>query len=738
MKISRPLIFLSIFIFIAAGSLNAQNGTLRGVIIDSANGEALAYANVLIKETGAGASADSKGYFIISSIPGNKTYNVQFSYLGYITKELTAYIGSGKITDIKIELSVAEVRLPMIEKVGERVKQQNETDISLQRLTIQALERLPKGVETDVFRSLQFIPGVKSSGDVSARYYVRGGATNQNLTLLNGATVYNPFHALGMFSAIDPEMINSIEFYKGGFTSEFGGRLSSLMNIITKDGNKNNYSGNASISYISAKGLVEGPIPNGSFIITGRKSISTEVFKKFLDNEDLPINFHDFSFKLNYSDPNFIKGGKFIVHGFFSGDRINEDADYRWSNNIFGLKWFQVSDSPLFYELSFYTSRFDGSVTPNNSNVKPQENELTDVTLKTDFNYIFDSRDEVNLGFSITDIKTNLYLKNISGAVSDIGKGGSNISVYAKYKLLRLESLGLDAGIRYNLVGMSNKGGGITEPRVSLKYNLFPGVSLKGAWGIYTQELTTLANENEIISLFEPWVITPDYLEPAKATHYVAGAEFSFFDNLVLEAEAYKNTVINLSALNENKIFSTDPDLVSGSGESYGWEFMLRYFNNLFSFTGSYSLSWAYKEVDGWTYYPRYDYRNALSFNTEIIIYDGWTFNAIWIYNSGAPYTKIAGYYDKYYQDNFFQGSLAGSYVPYTLLGDKNLARLPSYHRLDLGLSKDFDLKFIKLSADISAINVYNRKNVFYYKRDTGEIKYQLPFLLTATLKIEI
>ncbi len=175
--------------------------------------------------------------------------------------------------------------------------------------------------------TLQYIPGVSTTGDVTAKFYVRGGSGDQNQILLNGVEIYNPFHSLGLFSVIDPDMINSIEFYKGGFTSEYSGRVSSVMDVISKDGNKNRIGFKGGLSFLTAKGLLEGPIPNGSFMITGRMSYNNEVLKNFFNEETIPIDFYDLSFKLNYSSEDIFENAKFAVFGFLSNDNV----DYRGS-----------------------------------------------------------------------------------------------------------------------------------------------------------------------------------------------------------------------------------------------------------------------------------------------------------------------------------------------------------------------------------------------------------------------
>ncbi len=741
--------FFTAAVFFLISSTNSTfsqtKGSLRGVVVDSTNGESLPYGNVLIDELKTGASTDSRGYFMIPSIPAKHTYTVIVSYVGYKTKSLKVYISPNKITDITVHLSPSSIQMQTVEKIGQRVIEKNATDIGLQRITTKELEMLPKGVESDIFRSLQYLPGVQSTGDVSARYYVRGSPSNENLVLLNGVPIYNPFHAFGMFSVIDPDMINNVEFYKGGFTAEYGGRLSSILNIITKDGNKVNFGTKLSSSFLTGKALVEGPIPHGSFIATGRKSYSTQILNKFLNDKNAPINFYDLSFKLNYANPDFIKGSKFVIHGFSSSDKLlNKDPqieDLKWANNILGFRWFQVTDTPLFYEMDMSWSNFTGDVIPKLSKAKPKNNEVNDITLKMNFTYMYDTKDELGIGLSIKDLDTKLYLQNSQGAVSDIGAHGTNLSLFAKYKFLRYENFGADIGTRLNLTGLSQAPGSsfFPEPRVSLTYRIFPQVALKAAWGIYRQELTTLSDENEVISLFEPWIIIPPYLKPATAVHYTIGMKADFTSDLSLDIQGYYKLMHNIPTLNDKKAVSTDPDLVSASGVSYGWEFMARYNHDPISLTASYSLSWAYKDVSGWLYYPRYDVRNAVNLLCEVNLGAGWEASAIWIFNSGLPFTQNMGYYNRFHFQNFYSAwQIYEGYNPFAILADKNLGRLPAYHRLDLSVTKRFVLSFIKFSLDASIINVYNRKNIFYFKRDTGEQVNMLPFLPTATLKIEL
>ncbi|OGU55236.1 MAG: hypothetical protein A2V66_01075 [Ignavibacteria bacterium RBG_13_36_8] len=749
LRFSKSVFFypflLCLFLINPTNSFSQTIGTLRGYVTDSTTSEALPYGNVYILNLERGTSTDARGYFIIPAIPANTNYTLVVSYLGYATKKILFGLTPDKVTHLDIVLSPASVELQTVEKIGERVIEKNATDISLQRIAIRDLEALPKGVETDIIRSLHYMPGVQSTGDVSARYYVRGGSSNQNLVLLDNVPIYSPFHALGLFSVIDPDLVNNIEFYKGGFGSEFGGRASSVLKIISKDGNKNNYSVKFSSSYLSGKALVEGPIPYGSFILTGRKSYSSKILNKFLNNQNIPIDFYDMSFKMNYSNPNFLKGGKFIFLGFLSSDNINNSSpfveDYKWDNKLFGFKWFQVGDSPLFLEVGLSASKFAGEVIPKLSGARANKNEVTDVGLTMDFTYMYDSKDELGVGFHIRQLRTDLYIQNGLGVYSNISNDGANISVYGKYKFQRLDNLGIEIGTRINLTGLAGgrKQIHIFEPRLSFTFNIIPQISLKGACGVYQQELTTVSDENEIINIFEPWLVIPDYLEPTTAIHCILGTQINPYDILSLSVESYYKQIYSLPLLNDDKIYPRDKDFVKGEGESYGIEFQLKVAPQPLRFTASYTLAYAYKVINGQRYYPRYDSRHNLNLSLEVNLGNGWGSSIVWSYSTGLPFTQLLGFYDKLYLNNFFyEWNEVDPRKPFTVLSTRNLGRLPDYHRLDFTLSKKFSIAFLNLYLDLSIINIYNRKNIFYFKRDSGERVNMLPFLPTATLKVEI
>ncbi|MBA4406414.1 hypothetical protein C0389_03985 [bacterium] len=737
-------ITIAFLLFHCSGKISAQDyGTLRGLVVDSTSSEALSFSSAYIKELQLGANTDMRGYFLITSVPANKNFTLIVSYIGYRTKTMTIRVTKEKLSHYNIKLVPSDIQMKVIETTGSRITGTSDTKISVDRISAKQLEIAPKGVESDVFRTIKYLPGVTATSDVSARYYVRGGNSNQNLVLVDGITIYNPFHALGLFSVVDPDIVNSIEFFKGGFGAQFGGRLSSVMNIITKDGNKNNYSSKASVSLLSGKFLLEGPIGRGSFIIAGRKSLSNQITKKFLNEESVPIDFYDFSFKANYNEPDFLPGSKFSIIGFGSSDNIkNTDPqieDHTWSTKAFGFKWFQASDAPLFFELGLSVSNFTGQTIPKFSSKTPLENKVSDIGLQMDFTYMFDNRDEINVGFHIKQLATDLKFISAAGSEVNSNVSGADIILYAKYKLAQWEFLKLDFGTRLNLTTLSrNTSKKSLEPRLNLSFTPFSNFTIKSSFGLFQQELTTIGDENEVINIFEPWIVVPDYLPPTASTHYIIGFDYEPFVTSHVGLELYYKKTDNVPLLNQQKISVDDRDFIAADAESYGLESSIKIGIESLTITTSYTLAYAYRTLSGLRSYPKYDIRHNFNLSFDLDLGSGWNTGMVWTYNSGLPFTQIVGFYDKYYFDHFFSGWDTDPRQPYGILGVQNINRLPTYHRLDFTISKKLRLDPFNFDISFSILNVYNRQNIFYFKRDTGERVNMLPFLPSATIRVEL
>lgn len=738
---SKTFIFLLLFLTCSYGYNNDGKGSIRGLVTDSASGEAVIYANVVIKGTTLGGPTNNKGYYFIPSVPEGR-YIMIVSHLNYATKEITVDIKPGKINEVDVKLFPREVELEDISVVGEKIVRPNETDLGLEKISLREIDMLPSGFESDIFRVLQATSGVSSTGDVTSQYYVRGGGGDQNLVLLNGTTVYNPFHALGVFSVIDPEMISGMEFYKGGFSPDYGGRLSSILNIITKDGNKNTYHGSANAGLISGKLSVEGPIPNGSFIATGRKSYFTKVLKKYLKKE-APFNFYDASFKVNYSDPDFDKGGKYVLYAFISRDEVLNDSpfleDFTVSNNIVGLNWHKVWASPLFSVFNISYSDYNAAVLPNLSKTRPKENSISDFTADFNFTYMYDNKDELVFGLQNKHMRTRLKMKNLRDVNLDYTQEGWDINAYGNYKFYRFDKFGLELGMRAKFIALSENRPFIFEPRIGMNYRPNALYSFKFSFGRYSQEIAALNNDNELISVFQPWMMTPERIKSPESTQISAGIAAYFTENLTVEFETYYKKITNLYDINEKKYSSVFSDFINVDGESYGFELLSKYQGADMFFKISYSLSWAYKIANELKYIPRYDIRHIGNFLLGLNLGSDWMASITWGIKSGMPFTPIAGYYDRIPINNVWGlNYLFETYEATIDWGERNTRRLPFYHRMDLSLSKKFRAGFADFTVGASILNVYDRKNIYYFNKDTGERIYMLPFLPSLYIQAEI
>ncbi len=737
-KISVLLLLLFNFSY---GFNDDGKGSIRGLITDSTSGEAVIYANVIVKGTILGGSSNNKGYYFIPSVPEGR-HTLIVSHLNYRTKEILITVYPDKINEVDVQLFPKEVELEDISVVGEKIVRPNETDLGLEKISLREIDMMPTGFEADIFRVLQATSGVSSTGDVTSQYYVRGGGGDQNLVLLNGTTIYNPFHALGVFSVIDPEMISGMEFYKGGFSPDYGGRLSSILNIITKDGNKKSYHGTANIGIISGKVSVEGPIPDGSFIVTGRKSYYTKILKKYLKKE-APFDFYDASVKVNYSNPDFDKGGKYVFYAFISGDQVlNENPfleDFNVKNNVFGLNWHKVWGSPLFSVFNISYSGYNAELFPNLSKSRPKDNSISDFTADFNFTYMYDNKDELSFGLQNKHLSTHLKMENLRDTKIDYAQGGWDINAYGNYKFYRFDKFGLELGMRTKFIALSEKRPFIFEPRIGINYRPNALYSFKFSFGRYSQEIAALNSDYELIAIFQPWIITPERNKSPESTQLSVGISAYFTEYLTVEAETYYKKITNLYDINERKYYSKFSDFINVDGESYGIELLSKYQDADLFVKLAYSLSWAYKIVNEQKYVPRYDVRHIANILCGINLGSRWTASITWSIKSGMPFTPIIGFYDRLpLNDVFAYNYLFETFEAVVDWGDRNTRRLPFYHRLDLSLSKKFRIGFADFSAGLSIINVYNRKNIYYFNKDTGERIYMLPFLPSLYLQVEI
>lgn len=316
MKLRQPIIFIILWLFLLFPIfIHAQESTVRGFIYEEETGEPAIFSNVYLKGTTYGASTDNNGYFLISRIPpGN--YQLMVTYLGYDTIQIPIQLDPDEVFNQNFLLKKSSVNLETVTVNAERIEARTETKTSVVKITPKEIRQIPSvGGQADFAQYLQVVPGVIFTGDQGGQFYVRGGSPIQNKVILDGMTVYNPFHSIGLFSVFETDLIRSADVYTGGYNADHGGRISSIMDITYKDGNKKQFSGAVGASTFGAKALIEGPISkqkspesgSASFILSFKNSYleqSSKALYSYIDEDGLPFNFSDFYGKISINAGN--------------------------------------------------------------------------------------------------------------------------------------------------------------------------------------------------------------------------------------------------------------------------------------------------------------------------------------------------------------------------------------------------------------------------------------------------
>ena len=716
-----------------------ETGSIKGVIKDAATGETIPFATVMVENSKLGTYANTSGFFFLKGIPVGKQ-KISSNALGYTKNTINIDVKSNETFSITFKLNPIPIELQGVTRVSERVKEAYKNEISVQTLSQTEIKIIPVAGEKDIFRMMQVLPGVSSTGDVTSQFYVRGGSGDQNLILYDNMMIYNPFHAFGLFSIFNTDAIKLSEMMTGGFSPEYGGRLSSVMNIISKDGNSNNFTGKLNVGSSSTQGLIEGPVLGGSIIASGRKSYFSEIYKKFL-GKNIPLDFYDVNSKLTFPISN---EGKFSFSALVSNDNIKQNLisspNYLWKNGALGAN-VQMSIENYYVDVALSYS-FSNSLVDykNYLGKRNTESKISNIFFDAKAeSYIF-NKDILAYGFSFILPRTEYVFTNNSGYLINSTYDQQESGFWIKYRFEQIEKFTADVGFRSNFEFITDDFSYAFEPRIRITYQPFSFATLKASVSRYHQTMVTTSNEDDIIPLFETWIPIEKPYYPERCDEYIGAAETEINDNISFSFQGYFKRYTNLLGYNLKKNDNTDPDFSSGTGRSYGYEFFLKYQDETFYGWLNYTLSWAKRKSDRLKFSPKYDRRHIINILGNAKLPFEIHLNAKWELASGTLFSPMSGYFDRlnfnnldspvYYYDD---GSSFG------VIGSKNTARLPWYHRLDIGFSKvlTFWNNFI-INSRLDFVNVYNRKNIFYIDKDTGEKVYMLPFMVSFFIGIEI
>ena len=753
MNLRKYILFVSLFL---SGVLAvAQNAVIKGFTYDESTGESLPYCTIQLMGTSFGSLSDVSGAFLINKIPAG-TYTVKVSQLGYIDLFDTVQVSGNATITKRYSISPNSQTLDAVQIVGENTRKEQETRTSVISVTPKDMSKMPAiGGQPDFAQYLQVLPGIISTGDQGGQLYVRGGTPVQNMLLMDGVILFNPFHSIGIFSVFDMDIMSSADVYTGGFGAEFGGRISSVMDIKTRDGNKKRLSGKVDVNNIGGQLLLEGPLlklkddrkTSISFILSGKGSFldkSSKAFYPYVKNTDgLPYNFWDLYGKVTLATRN---GTRWNIFGFNYDDRVKYSsvANYGWSNWGIGSNFLIVpGDAPTTIEGSLAYSKYSSEL--QDANFDPRRSSMDGFTFDLGFNYYL-GNSLLKVGIDVVGYNTNYEYYTIYHAQRFIEDHTTDMSIFVKYKYNFRNKLLIEPGFRlqyyYSLGEVS------PEPRLAIKYNILKNLRLKLAAGMYSQNLVSITSDRDVVSLFNGFLSSPlesDLLPGTlinddkemkgrlqKSQHAILGLEYDPINPLSINIEGYFKNFSQLISANRYKMLESDNEFIWEKGQAYGGDISVKYEQKGVYIWLVYSLGWV-KRTDGKvTYNPHFDRRHNINLVASYSFGKrrSWEINCRWNFGTGFPFTQTQAYYPHYDPTYINDDYVSANEDVYFLLGEFNQARLPSYHRLDLGVKKKFHIgPRHTIELYFSMTNLYNYKNVFYVNRTTNDIVYQLPFL---------
>ncbi len=770
-----PLLFA--LLFLLPLGLSAQNGTIRGNLYDTESGEPIAFGTVRIQGTDRGTNTDIEGFFTLPNLTAG-TYELVATYVGYDSTVVSVKLAEEEIAYRRITISSAGLNLATIDVSASR--EQARSDVQISKITVTAADivALPStGGEPDIAQYLTVLPGVVSSGDQGGQVYIRGGSPVQNKILLDGMTIYNPFHSIGLFSVFETEAIRSVDVLTGGFNAEYGGRISAIVDIKTREGDKKKLSGLVSASPFQAKALLEGPIKkldpetgsSISFLLTGKHSYLDQTSKQLyayavdtnffnLSASDTSLTAEDIGLPYRYTDiygkVSFVggNGSKLDLFGFnFTDDfDLPNIASLGWTNSGGGASFKLVppNSSVVMNGTVSYSNYEIGLVEPG---AGPRTSSIASYNALLNFTY-FGERSQLDYGFDFEGFNTDFTFLNPLGVTFSQRDFTTQIAGYVKYKLIA-GNLVIEPGLRTQFYASQSQFQ--LEPRIGLKYNVTDALRVKAAGGLYSQNLISTVNDLDIVNFFvgflagpEETIFEPDGVTPADnrlqtAVHAVGGIEIDLTDNLLVNIEGYYKGFTQLIALNRNKLTAQAPDFVTETGEAYGGDISLTYQRRNLNVTGNYTLGYVNRD-DGEQIYPtNFDRRHNVNlllgyaFGADQL----WEFGARFNFGSAFPFTQTQGFVeDPNLQQNPVTGNvLTGNGTLGVLLsGTRNGGRLADFSRLDLSLKRTIEFgAATRLEVTASVTNAVNRENIFYVDRVSNVRVNQLPLLpsLTGTFK---
>ncbi|MEQ8550607.1 MAG: TonB-dependent receptor [Cyclobacteriaceae bacterium] len=729
--------------------------TLSGYVNDKSNGESLIGATVLIEELGTGNVTNFYGFYSITLPAG--AYSVLYRYIGFETIKKTVNLTENVRLDVEMGFQEEELEAVV---VSAKAQNANVTsmEMSTQELDIKTIEKIPAFMgEVDIIKSLQLLPGVSTVGEGASGFNVRGGSVGQNLILLDEAPVYNSSHMFGFFSVFNPDAVKDVKLYKGGIPAQYGGRLSSILDVRMKEGNIKEFDVNGGVGNVFSRLAIEGPLKKdkASFIVAARRSYIDILAKPFLSNqeglEDVGLNFYDVTAKANY---NISDKDRVYISGYIGRDNFNFDAEqgFDWGNKTLSVRWNHLFSDKLFSNTTVYLSDYDYSfqVGETEDDSFSWSSRILTYNFKEQLSYFLNTNNELSFGMEAILYRlkpaevTGVSIGEVTDLSLDERKSfesafyiGNSQKVTNKFSMqygLRFSTFTFlgrgevyefgeaEPGLRKPVLSTTEADNWESvetyfnlEPRFSFNYGINATTSIKGSYNRMTQYIHLVSNTTASLPT-DVWTPSTNNIQPQLADQVAIGVFKNFFNNkLEASVEGYykimQNQVDYIDGADLLINRYVEGDLLSGDGRAYGLEFYLKKNNGKLTGWMSYTLAKTELKVEGVNegeWYPnRFDQTHNLTISGNYDLSPKISFSANFTYITGTPYTLPSYRYE-------VQG--------YTIPGveARNNGRIPDYHRLDLGMR--WDMRTTKSSGKVKKVedywqftlyNAYGRRNPF-------------------------
>jgi len=732
---------LLVGLIVCSSISNSMAQSFKGFVYDAVTKAPVPYAGVKLLNSKYKAFTNEDGYFSLGEVlPGKYTLVVKVVGYDSLTEEREISFTEKSLKRFFVNPMAKSVRTTEIISQNEKVSRTKTPNVSVFRLSSKQIEKLPGiGGEADIAQYLSVLPGVVSSGDQGGQLYFRGGTPVQNLTMLDGIIIYNPYHSIGLYSVFENDLIRTADVYTAGYNADYGSRTSGVLDVRTKDGSKNTHHGKASLGPFVSRLNIEGPIwtnTNGeSFTYVGsiRGSYLDRSAPKLYpyakqNGQILPYSFLDLTGKLTVATSG---GSKASITAFNYDDlaQLGLNNSFRWTTSGVGGNFTLIpQESNTVISGSLGVSSYTIGIAEEAS--LPRYSSINGYNGSLNFSS-FNNDDEFKYGAGVNGNSASFQGISPNLLKYSLDDNNTELFLYSKYRFVRDKWI-FEPGFRLQYYANINVVS--PEPRLAAKYAVSKNIRLKFATGLYSQNLISTTSDRDVTNLFNGFAVNPSGVfdsDSARidknvqfAQHLVFGVEMDINDHLTIDVEPYIKNFSQIININREKTESKNPNYIAETGKAYGIDLLAKYRNGKFSAQLGYSLAKVDRTYKGITYNPTFDRRHNVNVLVSYALGEGdkWEIDARWAFGSGFPFTKTAGFYE---QQQFSGGIDAnpvtgngGLGISYGNPADYNKGRLPYYHRLDLSIKRIWLKNYrVNISTIASVTNGYNRNNIFYIDR---------------------